>query len=120
MAYIYIVECEDTSLYTGITKDICKRMKTHTSGKGAAARYTKSHKIKRLAALWYHEDYRGAARLEYAIKKKLTRAEKLRLIENPNLLNDLLPDLAEYGFEYMSNVSLQNCLDGNVQFEDIK
>ena len=111
VAYIYIVECEDTSLYTGITKDICKRMKTHTSAKGAAARYTKSHKIKSLRALWYCDDYKVAAKLEYAIKKRLSRQEKLCLIENPSVLNELLLDFEEYEFQYVEGVTLEMCLE---------
>ena len=120
VAYIYIVECEDSSLYTGITKDICKRMKTHTSAKGAAARYTKSHKIKSLRALWYCDDYKVAAKLEYAIKKRLVRADKLLLVENPCVLCELLPEFAEYNFEFVEGASLEGCLKGNVPFHDNK
>lgn len=38
--FLYILRCSDHSLYTGITKDIEKRMKMHSEGKGA--RYTRT------------------------------------------------------------------------------
>lgn len=37
--YLYIVECRDGSLYTGITDDIPRRMAQHNAGKGA--KYTR-------------------------------------------------------------------------------
>lgn len=36
---VYILECTDGSLYTGITNDLERRMKAHATGKGA--KYTK-------------------------------------------------------------------------------
>jgi len=35
--YVYILECKDKSLYTGITTDISKRVLAHNSGKGSKA-----------------------------------------------------------------------------------
>lgn len=40
MWYVYIVECSDRTLYTGIAKDVAKRIAMHNSGKGA--KYTRS------------------------------------------------------------------------------
>jgi len=31
--YVYILECEDGSFYTGVTNDVDKRMKAHADGK---------------------------------------------------------------------------------------
>jgi putative endonuclease len=78
MAYIvYILECADTSLYSGITTDIERRVKEHnTSLKGA--KYTKT---RRPVVLKYSESYTTrseALKREYAIKQ-LSRAEKLKL-----------------------------------------
>ncbi|MBU1043871.1 GIY-YIG nuclease family protein [Candidatus Parcubacteria bacterium] len=39
MAYVYILKCSDGSYYTGSTKDLVKRIRTHKSGK---VKYTKS------------------------------------------------------------------------------
>ncbi len=110
MAYVYIVECEDGTLYTGITKDIKKRMKTHLEGGPSGAKYTKSHKVRSVAALWTVEDYNAAAKLEYAIKKRLTRAQKLELIANPETLCDVFPDLSEFGFEYQHGADLEKII----------
>lgn len=90
MAYIYIIKCNNESLYTGIAKDIKARMKQHV--KGTAAKYTRSKKIKELCALWSCENYSDAGKLEYAIKQ-LTRAQKQELISGgdfPNKISEKL------------------------------
>lgn len=76
--YTYIVRCADGTLYTGWTTDLQRRLAAHNDGRGA--KYTRS---RRPVALLYHECFETkeeALRREYAIKK-LSRAEKLRLIE---------------------------------------
>ena len=77
--FVYILECSDGSLYTGITKDVVKRLSEHnTSHKGA--KYTKA---RRPLKLLYQEpslDRSSASKREYAIKK-LTRLKKLELIQ---------------------------------------
>ena len=76
-AYTYMVRCGDGSLYTGWTNDLEKRVTAHNLGKGA--KYTKSRLPVELV---YHERFatkEEAMSREYAIKR-LTRAEKLRLI----------------------------------------
>ena len=77
-AYTYMVRCGDGSLYTGWTYDLEKRVAVHNSGKGA--KYTKSRLPVELV---YHERFttkEEAMSREYAIKR-LTRSEKLKLIE---------------------------------------
>lgn len=78
--FVYILECKDGSLYTGITKDIIKRLKEHnTSSKGA--KYTKA---RRPVKLLYEEpslDRSSASKREYEIKK-LSRLKKLQLIKS--------------------------------------
>ena len=50
--FVYIVRCADGSLYTGIAKDLDRRLEQHNAG--TASRYTRS----RLAvALVYGEEY---------------------------------------------------------------
>ena len=73
---IYIIECQDGSLYTGITIDLEKRLAAHNAGKGA--KYTTS---RRPVQLVYRE---GAANRSEASKrenaiKKLNRNDKLAL-----------------------------------------
>jgi len=77
MWWVYIVECVDNSLYTGITTNIDRRIKEHnTSNKGA--KYTRS---RRPVSLIYKESCENrsiASKREYEIKK-LKRADKLLL-----------------------------------------
>ena len=76
--HVYIIECVDGSLYTGITNDLGKRIAVHNEGRGA--KYTKS---RRPVQLRYSEpavDRKNASQREYVIKS-LCRAEKLQLIK---------------------------------------
>ncbi|QIG71357.1 GIY-YIG nuclease family protein [Rhizobium phage RHph_TM39] len=74
---VYIVECRDKSLYTGITTDINRRLLQHNNGTGA--KYTRS---RRPVSIVYTEklpDRSSALKREYAIKQ-LSRKEKLQLV----------------------------------------
>ena len=84
MNYVYILRCADDSLYTGWTNNLEKRIKVHNSGKGA--KYTKARLPVALVYFEEFEDKIEAMRREYAIKK-LTRKEKLLLIDNSMILN---------------------------------
>ena len=76
--FVYILECNDGSLYTGITKDISKRLNEHNlSDKGA--KYTKVRRPVKLVYKESSENRSTASKREYAIKK-LTRLKKLALI----------------------------------------
>jgi putative endonuclease len=79
MWYVYILECGDGSLYTGITNDVVKRIKKHNSGKGA--KYTKARLPVKLKIKFEANDRSEASKLEYKIKQ-LSRQEKLKLIED--------------------------------------
>ena len=79
MWYVYILECSDGTLYTGITTDLDKRVKTHNNGKGA--KYTKARLPVVLKASFESEDRSSASKEEYRIKQ-LTRKEKLKLIND--------------------------------------
>jgi len=52
--FIYILQCKDGSFYTGITKDLQRRLKMHNEGK--ACRYTR---IRRPIILRYQETCLG-------------------------------------------------------------
>ena len=75
--HIYIIECSDGSLYTGITNDLDKRITAHNDGRGA--KYTKSRRPVRLRYSEPAADRKNASQREYAIKS-LRKAEKMRLI----------------------------------------
>ncbi|MDU2265060.1 GIY-YIG nuclease family protein [Clostridium celatum] len=81
MNYVYILRCNDNSLYTGWTNNLEKRLKVHASGKGA--KYTKARLPIELVYFEEFEDKIEAMRREYVIKQ-LTRKEKLILIEKFN------------------------------------
>ena len=65
--YVYLIECRDGSLYTGIATDVDRRYAEHVAGKGA--RYTRSRPPVRLMARFEHPDRAAASRAEYAIKQ---------------------------------------------------
>ncbi len=76
--YVYIVECADGTLYTGITKDIKRRILEHNYGmKGA--KYTRSRRPVKLLVSWDYESRSAASIREYQIKK-MSRKQKMVLI----------------------------------------
>ncbi len=75
--YVYIVSCNDGTLYTGITTDIERRIGEHNSGKGAA-RYTRSRRPVRLVYREAAGSRSEAAKREYRIKQ-LSMVEKKKL-----------------------------------------
>ena len=79
MHYLYIVECSDGSLYTGIAKDIQTRLDQHNAGKGA--RYTRSRRPVRLVYSEIYETWGDALRREHQIKT-WPRSKKIALIES--------------------------------------
>lgn len=65
--HVYLIECADGSLYTGISTDVERRFQEHLAGKGA--RYTRSHKPLRLVAFRPIGTRSEALSLELAIKR---------------------------------------------------
>ncbi len=74
---VYILECEDGSLYTGVSNDLAKRLKTHITGRGA--KYTRSHIPTRLAYVEPRHSQSDALQREAEIKQ-FPREKKLKLI----------------------------------------
>lgn len=109
--YVYVVGCRGNTLYTGIARDVCKRLRQHAEKSPQAARYTKSHPIEELAGLWRAADKQAAARLEYAFKR-LTREEKLQLLARPERLPQVLPQLEAEQYTHLPGVTLAQCLEG--------
>lgn len=95
MYYVYMLRCEDDSIYTGIAKNLEKRMEEHFSKDTKCAKYTKSHKAKKLEIAWQTQNKSLASKLEYAIKKKLTKVQKEEIIKNNMLLNKYLGEIVE-------------------------
>lgn len=86
--YIYIVQCADGSLYTGITTDPRRRMREHMQKLPAGAKYTRSHPVTKLCALWSTAEKADALRLEARIKQ-LRPEKKRQLIGAPNQLSSI-------------------------------
>ena len=77
-AHVYLLRCTDGSLYCGWTTDLDRRLAEH--GTGSASRYTRSRLPVELA--WSAPmTSRAEALREEARIKRLTRAEKMRLLE---------------------------------------
>ena len=72
--YVYILQCKNNSLYTGVTNDLLKRMKTHEEGKGS--KYVKAKGFKQLLRFKKCENKSEAHKAEYRIKQ-LHKSEKL-------------------------------------------
>ena len=75
--YLYMLRCGDGTLYTGITDDVARRLAAHRAGKGA--KYTCGRGPLELVYIEELPDKGAALRREIAVKK-LTRADKEKLI----------------------------------------
>jgi predicted GIY-YIG superfamily endonuclease len=75
--FVYILRCGDGSLYTGVAKDVVRRLEQHQSG--VASKYTRSHLP--VTLVWQRRvmTWSRALQEEHRIKA-LTRAEKERLV----------------------------------------
>jgi len=80
MYFVYILECSDSTFYTGITTNLDRRLKEHNSSK-LGAKYTK---VRRPVKLIYSKEFtnRSEASIEEARIKKLSRPEKLNFINH--------------------------------------
>lgn len=76
--FVYLLECGDGSLYTGITTDVARRLAEHKSGAGS--NFTRAKGAKRIVYTEQHADRGSALRREAAIKK-WPREKKLTLVQ---------------------------------------
>jgi len=77
--FVYILRCSDQTLYTGVTKDIDKRLHEHNTDNTKGAKYTRVRRPVELVFSEISDSRSSACKREYAIKK-LNRAQKLQLI----------------------------------------
>ncbi len=113
MAYIYMVRCADGSVYTGIAKNICRRMREHYNRKKPGAKYTKSRPIKALAMVWETDEWPDAARLEARIKR-LRKSRKEALIRAPESIGRIFGDLDGNRYRPLPGLTLEMCLKGEM------
>lgn len=78
MYFVYVIECKDKTLYTGITTDIERRFKEHSLGKGGA--YTRAKKV---VMILYTEQFtnRSEASKREAEIKSWRREKKLNFVQ---------------------------------------
>lgn len=65
--YVYLVECLDGSLYTGITTDVERRMEEHREGEGS--KYVRSRGFKELVSFLQVGSRSEASKVEYRVKQ---------------------------------------------------
>jgi putative endonuclease len=75
--HVYVVECDDGTLYTGYTTDVERRVAEHNAGDGA--RYTRGRTPVELVYTEAYASRSAAMSREYEVKQ-LSRAEKERLV----------------------------------------
>jgi putative endonuclease len=88
--FLYLIECDDGSLYTGIATDVEARFAAHVCGKGA--RYTRARKPVRVAASFELAGRSEASRAEYRVKQ-LTARQKRELIAGVRTLESVMPQI---------------------------
>jgi len=76
--YVYVLRCEDDTLYTGYTTDVERRVAEHDAGEGA--KYTRGRTPVELVHVESHESKSAAMSREYEIKQ-FSRRRKEQLIE---------------------------------------
>lgn len=83
--YLYLVECQNGKIYTGITVDVDRRMNEHASGTGA--KFTRANPITKLLSELEFSDRSQASQAEYAVKqltpdkKRVVAAGQLSLFQ---------------------------------------
>lgn len=82
--YVYILECNDKTLYTGITNDLKRRLEMHN--KKIASKYTRSRTPVKIVYYEEAENKSAALKRELAIKA-LSKTNKLKLINSKSELN---------------------------------
>jgi putative endonuclease len=75
MWFVYILECADGTLYTGITTSLARRLKEHNET-SKAAKYTRSRRPVELVAFCIVKDRSAALKLESKVKS-LKKSEKI-------------------------------------------
>lgn len=88
MWFVYILLCQDQSLYTGSTNNVEKRFRTHMAGHGGA--YTRSHTPVKILYIERRSTKSGALRREAEIKK-WPRKKKIKMLASHNKNHPGLP-----------------------------
>lgn len=87
--FLYVLECDNGSYYTGYTKNLARRYAEHRNGT-AKSSYTRSFRPIRIAQCWHLDDSIGVVlRIERWIKQQ-SKATKILLIQRPDQLKAMV------------------------------
>jgi putative endonuclease len=101
--HLYLLECEDGTLYTGVALDVEQRFIQHALGLGAA--YTRAHPPRRVLACRPYASKGDALRAEYALKQ-VRRGMKLNFFSAKERLADAaLPPLGSTRSERRADIA---------------
>ena len=102
--YVYMLRCEDDSIYTGMARDVEKRLQQHLDRGPQGAKYTRSRPVKSLEAAWQVPDEHAARSLEWHIKH-LPRPKKLQLISQPEQIKELCQDAIPFSSDMIQTIN---------------
>lgn len=83
-AYVYMLRCQDGSLYTGWTNDLAARMQKHMTGKGA--KYTRAFTAVELVYFEEVADRSAALKREYVLKQLKKEDKEALVVKHSELL----------------------------------
>lgn len=86
-----MIRCSDDSLYTGITTDVARRFTEHLAG-NTGSKYLRGRAPLELVLLQQVGDRSSASKIEYRIKK-LSRAEKEKIVLLPSLVDEMMLEM---------------------------
>lgn len=89
-----MLRCEDNSLYTGITTDIKRRFKEHSTKSVKGAKYTHTHSVLKIERVWETDTRQNASKLEYRLKR-LKKEQKELLANGSSEINEFLTEFID-------------------------
>lgn len=86
--WVYILNCENGTYYTGYTDDLDRRFREHVSGT-SKCKYTRSFKPINIAQFWQIAGTKSQAMKVESFIKKMTKQQKTQLILCPIQLKEI-------------------------------
>ena len=106
MYYIYILRCQDNSLYIGITTDTKRRFHEHISKANKGAKYTKAHAVESIEFCMVCQNRSIASKMEYRLKT-LSKKQKENLIQNHDNLKIYFQDQLDLSLYEIIQVNIE-------------
>ena len=85
--YLYMLRCENGSIYTGIAKEYLKRYEEHLNGKGA--KYTRANKVIKIERILLCDSRSTASILENKLKKFKKNKKEDIIISPDDFIKDI-------------------------------